>query len=138
MLIKNKLKFKPYFDKSQIEKAANVFISSLPSNLQEEELEDLLKDYGNIISVEIKRGENGESLGYGYVQFEKKEEAQKLYQSTGENHTQRNKNNSNVFLRAFCSPISNEINMTDLAIKDYENVWQFLFQQWGQQNQCEF
>ena len=113
MLIKNKLKFKPYFDKSQIEKAANVFISSLPSNLQEEELEDLLKDYGNIISVEIKRGENGESLGYGYVQFEKKEEAQKLYQSTGENHTlhlngtqikisefisntQRNKNNSNI------------------------------------------
>jgi RNA recognition motif-containing protein len=58
-------------------KEANCFVKNLDPALTNKEFEDYFKEFGTVISSQIRTNENGESLHYGYVQFEKVEEAQK-------------------------------------------------------------
>ena len=60
-------------------KEANLIIKNIHEDISQRQLEEECKKYGNVVSCFIKKVEkNGElvSLGYGYVQFEKKEEAE--------------------------------------------------------------
>lgn len=55
---------------------ANLFVKNLPQNISTKELYDLFSQYGNIISIKLKQNEKGESLGYGYVNYDKIDSAQ--------------------------------------------------------------
>jgi RNA recognition motif-containing protein len=39
-----------------------------------QKLEETFSEFGNVLSIDIKVGETGKSLGYAYIQFETKEE----------------------------------------------------------------
>lgn len=55
----------------------NVFVKYLPHHYQDDDLHNLFKDYGTIQSVKVMLDpQSGTSLGYGFVRFEKPEEAQ--------------------------------------------------------------
>jgi polyadenylate-binding protein len=55
---------------------ANLFIKNLDHNVNVKELHEFLKDYG-IVIAKLNTNKEGESLGYGYIQFENKEAAEK-------------------------------------------------------------
>jgi len=61
--------------------STNVFVKNLPTNTTSKELYDLFLSFGNINSIKLKQNENNECLGYGYVDFEKVEDAQNSIES---------------------------------------------------------
>ncbi len=56
---------------------SNLFVKNLSKDTTPKDLYDIFIKYGNIISIKLKEKENNECLGYGYVNFEKYEDAQK-------------------------------------------------------------
>ena len=51
-------------------------MKNLPLNTTSKELYDLFITFGNINSIKLKQKENNQCMGYGYVDFEKVEDAQ--------------------------------------------------------------
>jgi cold-inducible RNA-binding protein len=50
--------------------ATKLFIGSLPWAVNDQELEDLFKDFGNVVSAKvIMDRESGRSKGFGFVEF---------------------------------------------------------------------
>jgi len=54
----------------------NIYVKSLPTSVTKEELEKLFAAHGTVTSCAIMQSETGESKGFGFVNFEKAEEAQ--------------------------------------------------------------
>ena len=63
-----------HFDK-KINPEANVFVKGLGPNVNQQELQSFFSNYGRVISVKINLDIYGNNLGYGYVQFESIESA---------------------------------------------------------------
>ncbi|MDR3736453.1 MAG: hypothetical protein P4L10_13070 [Acidobacteriaceae bacterium] len=55
----------------------NSFVKNLPADYKSKELYDLFAPFGKIFSCRVKYTGNGKCKGYGYVQFETKEAAEK-------------------------------------------------------------
>lgn len=68
-------------DHQQKDNSSNLFVKNLQKDTTPKELYDLFVKYGNIISIKLKQKENNECLGYGYVNFEKVEDAEKATES---------------------------------------------------------
>lgn len=50
--------------------ATKLFIGSLPWSVNDQELEDLFKDFGSVLSAKvIMDRESGRSKGFGFVEF---------------------------------------------------------------------
>jgi len=58
-------------------KFTNVFVKNFGDELDEEKLQELFDQYGAVSSYVVMKDENGKSKGYGFVAFEKPEEAEK-------------------------------------------------------------
>ncbi len=72
------IKAEPFKSNDQTDKtktSSNLFVKNLSTDITNKELYDLFSEYGNIISINLKKGKNGENLGYGYVNFEKEQSA---------------------------------------------------------------
>lgn len=54
---------------------ANVFLKDLDKSIRIQDIDHALSKYGKIFSSKISTDENGHSRGYGYVQFESKNDA---------------------------------------------------------------
>lgn len=48
----------------------NLYISNLPVSMDEQELESMLKPFGQVISTRILRDANGTSRGVGFARWE--------------------------------------------------------------------
>ncbi|KPP69224.1 RNA-binding motif, single-stranded-interacting protein 1-like [Scleropages formosus] len=59
--------------KQQEQDPTNLYISNLPSSMDEHELENLLKPFGQVISTRILRDSNGTSRGVGFARMESTE-----------------------------------------------------------------
>ena len=60
----------------KISPEANVFIKNLNPQTTTKDLEAAFRIYGNILSSKIATDSFGNSMGYGYIQFEYKESAE--------------------------------------------------------------
>ena len=67
----------PITNRDSIPKDANVFIKNLDTSITPKEFEVRFQEYGEILTTCLKNDKNGNSLGYGYVQYYKPEDAQK-------------------------------------------------------------
>ncbi|KAG7092525.1 hypothetical protein E1B28_008875 [Marasmius oreades] len=59
----------------------NLYIKNLDPEMSQEEFETLFKQYGNITSAVVQIDEEGKSKGFGFVNYETHEEAQKAVES---------------------------------------------------------
>lgn len=48
---------------------ANVFVKNLPVKLKSKDLYDIFKMFGSIVSCKVATNENGESKGFGFIQY---------------------------------------------------------------------
>ncbi|XP_058989051.1 polyadenylate-binding protein 1-like [Mustela lutreola] len=55
----------------------NIYVKNLHVDLDEQGLQDLFSQFGKLLSVKVMKDESGHSRGFGFVNFEKHEEAQK-------------------------------------------------------------
>ena len=60
----------------------NVFVKKIPKEVTHKDFHDYYSRFGNINSLKIAEDDEGESLGYGFVLFEKVEEADKAISET--------------------------------------------------------
>lgn len=62
--------------RQQEQDPTNLYLSNLPKHLDEQQLQQLLTQYGNVISTRILRDNNGMSKGVGFARLESKENCQ--------------------------------------------------------------
>lgn len=53
----------------------NIYVKDLPTEFDDDQLENLFKTYGKIISTKLVKDENGKSKGFGFVCFEETDDA---------------------------------------------------------------
>ena len=68
-------------EQQQTDNSSNLFVKNLPKDTTPKDLYNIFVKFGNIISIKLKEKDNNECLGYGYVNFEKVEDAQKAIES---------------------------------------------------------
>ncbi|XP_045151429.1 polyadenylate-binding protein 1-like [Echinops telfairi] len=54
----------------------NVYVKNLPGDVDEQGLRDLFSQFGKMLSVKVMRDDSGQSRGFGFINFEKHEEAE--------------------------------------------------------------
>nr|XP_056713426.1 RNA-binding motif, single-stranded-interacting protein 3 isoform X3 [Euleptes europaea] len=66
--------------KQQEQDPTNLYISNLPISMDEQELENMLKPFGHVISTRILRDANGVSRGVGFARMESTEKCEVVIQ----------------------------------------------------------
>ncbi|XP_076800126.1 RNA-binding motif, single-stranded-interacting protein 2-like isoform X2 [Clavelina lepadiformis] len=64
--------------KQQEQDPTNLYISNLPRNINEHELESMLSPYGQVISTRVLRDNAGMSKGVGFARMESKEKCEQI------------------------------------------------------------
>ncbi|XP_075384823.1 polyadenylate-binding protein 1-like [Tenrec ecaudatus] len=54
----------------------NVYVKNLQGDVDEQGLRDLFSQFGKMLSVKVMRDDSGQSRGFGFINFEKHEEAE--------------------------------------------------------------
>uniref|UniRef100_H3D8I1 RNA binding motif, single stranded interacting protein n=1 Tax=Tetraodon nigroviridis TaxID=99883 RepID=H3D8I1_TETNG len=67
--------------KQQEQDPTNLYISNLPLSMDEQELENMLKPFGHVISTRILRDANGHSRGVGFARMESTEKCDVVIQN---------------------------------------------------------
>ncbi|CAN0916556.1 Polyadenylate-binding protein 7 [Linum grandiflorum] len=62
----------------------NIFVKNLNDSIDNSKLEEIFSKYGKIISCKVMVTEEGNSKGYGFVQFESPESAQRAIESAND------------------------------------------------------
>ncbi|CAD8068198.1 unnamed protein product [Paramecium sonneborni] len=139
IFIRNIIRVKPYFNFHGADKKANIFIHNLPEDADDLELEQEFSRFGTVLSVDVHRDSTGKQLNYGYVQFERKDDAENLIKRI-QNHpiihkgkllkleqfkaqSERKVESTSIYLRAFASQLPKEMMNHDIAIRSFEYGW---------------
>uniref|UniRef100_A0AAQ4RT48 Poly A binding protein, cytoplasmic 1 b n=1 Tax=Gasterosteus aculeatus aculeatus TaxID=481459 RepID=A0AAQ4RT48_GASAC len=56
----------------------NVYVKNFGEDMDEEKLRDVFSKYGNAMSIRVMSDDGGKSRGFGFVSFERHEDAQKI------------------------------------------------------------
>ena len=137
------IKAEPFKSNDQTDKnktTSNLFVKNLSLDITNKELYDLFSEFGNIISINLKKGKNGENLGYGYVNFEKEQSAKDAI----ENLNQKEFKGKNLLVSMF-EPrekrLENNTEVSMLLIRnlsdnDNENSLSNIFEIYGEIRFC--
>ncbi|CAD8169508.1 unnamed protein product [Paramecium pentaurelia] len=141
-LINNIIKVKPYINFNEAEKNANIYMKNLPKYVKVEELEQEFQKYGNILSIDVRKDAKGNCLNYGYIQFQKKDDAQLFLEQMQKNSfnyqgnqihfelfkssSERIKELNELFLRGFSHPLPDNAIQDNKIIVAIEFGWQMV------------
>lgn len=62
-------------------KYTNLYVKNLDPDVREELLEEKFSEFGKIVRLAIARDENGNSRGFGFVNFESPDDAKRALES---------------------------------------------------------
>lgn len=65
-------------------KYTNLYVKNLDTGISEEVLKEKFSQYGQIVSLVISRDETGASRGFGFVNFDKPEDAKSAVEALHE------------------------------------------------------
>ena len=80
----------PIINLGQLNPDANVYVKNIDPTVTPQEFDVFFSQFGNVITSTLRCKENGESLCYGYVQYETKEFADQAIASNGFKLKERN------------------------------------------------
>jgi polyadenylate-binding protein len=86
--------------------SSNLFIKNLPGDTKSVDLYQLFAPFGKIFSAKVKYNPNGTCKGYGYVQYETKEEAEKALEAINDKPYKSTKIAVEHFLASGARPAS--------------------------------
>ncbi|CAK91956.1 unnamed protein product (macronuclear) [Paramecium tetraurelia] len=146
VFIRNTIRVKPYFNYHIADKKANIFINNLSEDADILELEQEFSRFGTVLSVDIHRDSQGKQLNYGYVQFEKKEDADNLIKRIM-NHpithkgkllkleqfkaqSERKIESSSIYLRAFAKPLQQKYFEKEKVVRAIEYGWSLIIKEY--------
>ena len=69
------IRIMPIMNPQTLDTEANVFVKNIDPLVTQTQLEDLFTQAGDVIVIDLRTNEHGQSLGYGCVQFRTKEQA---------------------------------------------------------------
>mmetsp|Transcript_7886 Transcript_7886/g.23776 ORF Transcript_7886/g.23776 Transcript_7886/m.23776 type:complete len:645 (-) Transcript_7886:466-2400(-) len=86
MMIEDKIVFVGHFQKrgdrpSTKEVFSNVYVKNLAPEVTQQQLEDMVKEFGKATSIKIAEGDDNASKGFGFVNFEDPESAAKCVEA---------------------------------------------------------
>ncbi|CAD8095571.1 unnamed protein product [Paramecium primaurelia] len=142
VFIRNIIRVKQYFNYHNADKKANIFINNLSEDADILELEQEFSRFGTVLSVDIHRDSQGKQLNYGYVQFEKKEDADNLIKRIM-NHpmthkgkllklesfkaqSERKVESCSIYLRAFAKPLQQNYFEKEKVVRAIEHGWSLI------------
>ena len=76
-----KLPVRIMYKRNPRDQEGNIFVKNIDTTVTHKELHSRFSQHGNVLTVKIAANQNGESLGYGYVQMERKEDAEAAIQA---------------------------------------------------------
>lgn len=94
----------------------NIFIKNLDKKIDHKSLFDTFTQFGHILSCKIELDENNESKGYGYIQFQTQEAAERAIEKVNA----KMMNGKKVFVGAF---VPRKERMAENSSKKYTNVF---------------
>jgi len=104
---------------SEFKEGANLFIKNIDKKASTKQLDELFSKYGKVVSCSIRTDDKGESLGYGYIQYESEESAEAA----------REKLNGNtsfgqaIKVEKFVSSKNRETVKNNLYFKNFPKSW---------------
>ncbi|CAD8177017.1 unnamed protein product [Paramecium pentaurelia] len=138
IFIRNNIRVKPYI-KNFVNERVNIFIDNLPNDADIFELEQEFNRFGTILLVNIHRDNLGKQLNYGYIQFEKKEDADNLMKRImiypiifkGKQlklkqfkvQTEQKVESNSIYLRNFAVPLQQKYQEQEKVVKAIEYGW---------------
>uniref|UniRef100_A0A8C7R0C3 RRM domain-containing protein n=1 Tax=Oncorhynchus mykiss TaxID=8022 RepID=A0A8C7R0C3_ONCMY len=66
-----------FYQQDDADRFNNVFVKNLGRDMNDEKLIELFGKYGPTVSVKVMKDDNGKSCGFGFVCFERHEDAQR-------------------------------------------------------------
>jgi len=94
----------------------NIFIKNLDKKIDHKSLFDTFEQFGHILSCKIELDETNESKGYGYIQFQTQEAAERAIEKVNGKML----NGKKVFVGAF---VPRKERMAENSTKKYTNVF---------------
>ncbi|XP_021279220.1 polyadenylate-binding protein 7-like [Herrania umbratica] len=96
---------------------ANLFVKNLDSSIDNMKLQAIFSNYGNILSCKVQVFDNGNSKGYGYVQFETPESAQKAIEELNGHYIEGKRIYVDLFKKKE-DRIQSDVEHTNLYVKN--------------------
>ena len=105
---------------SEFKEGANLFVKNLDSSVTTKKLDDLFSEHGKTVSCSIRTNNSGESLGYGYVQYETEENAQIAIEKLNNSTTF----GSPISVQKFVSSKNREVQKNNVYLRNFPKSWE--------------
>lgn len=104
---------------SDFDPKANIFVKNLLKDVTTKQLDELCQQFGNVLCCAVRTDENGQSLGYGYVQYDNEEAASRAVKAL----EGVEKWGSTLQVQFFVPSKQRHLEQKNLYIKNFPKTW---------------
>lgn len=104
---------------SDFDPKANIFVKNILRDVTTRQLDELCQQFGNVLCCAVRTDENGQSLGYGYVQYENEEAAARAVKALDNVE----KWGSTLQVQFFVPSKQRQLEQKNLYIKNFPKTW---------------
>ena len=104
---------------SEFNPKANIFVKNLNKEVSTKQLDELCQQFGNVVCCAVRTDENGQSLGYGYVQYDNEEAAGRAVKALNDVEKWGNK----LEVQFFVPSKQRHLERKNIYIKNFPKGW---------------
>lgn len=98
---------------------ANIFVKNIARDVSTKALDELCQQFGNVLCCAVRNDEQGQSLGYGYVQYENEEAAARAVKALDAVEKWGDK----LQVQFFVPSKQRQLEQKNLYIKNFPRTW---------------